>query len=146
MFIQTNPEGNTYYNLLDIAFDTCDTFIFVIRKDMDSNDSIFNIIDMLKESLIEMKEESKWPGTKLLEDTAYVYYYKADDNAKKIIKDISNSLYEWVQPNFPEDLSFIKDEKNWLINMAHEKQAYIITEDLDLVTKIKSIKDLDVVL
>lgn len=72
MFIQTNPKNKAYYNLLDIAFDVCDTFILVIRKDMDCNQSVFNIINMLQDSLIEMKEESEWVGTELLGQTAYV--------------------------------------------------------------------------
>ncbi|MCY6959518.1 stage III sporulation protein AH [Clostridium brassicae] len=145
MFIQTNPKNKAYYNLLDIAFDVCDTFILVIRKDMDCNQSVFNIINMLQDSLIEMKEESEWVGTELLGQTAYVYYYKTNDNAKKIIKSISNSLYEWTQPNFPEDLSFIKNGEAWLINTAHEYEGYLLTEDPILINRLKSIDGLNLV-
>jgi hypothetical protein len=32
--ILSNPKGKVYSDLLDLAFETCDTFQLVLRKDM----------------------------------------------------------------------------------------------------------------
>lgn len=144
MFLVENPENETYFELIDLAFATCDMFILIIRKDMSVNNSIDKILNDLKDSLIEMKEQSSWVSGKLFEDVAQVYYYKTTEQAKKVLKNVSNSLHQWVQPNFPEDLSFIKNGNGWLINTAHERESYIETENKIEIDKILSIKGLNV--
>lgn len=48
--------------------------------------------------------------------------------AREILKSVTNSLHSWVHPDLPEDLSFIKDVKPWLINTSHEFESRIITD------------------
>lgn len=33
MFINSDPKDHVYRDLIDLAFDTCDEFILVVRKD-----------------------------------------------------------------------------------------------------------------
>jgi hypothetical protein len=99
---------------------------------------------VLSGSLIRVKEQSEWPGTILRGDTAFVNYYWTNDEAKRIIKDVSTSLYFWTHPNLPEDLSFIKHGKPWLINTAHENQCSIETEDEHEITRIIGIRGLKI--
>lgn len=144
MFIQTNPEDKTYRDLIDLAFEICDEFVLVVRKDVSINDNINNILEKLQYSLKEVKEQFEWPGTIYFgEQPASVYYYNTDNRAKETLKQVSNSLHDWVQPNLPEDLSFIKNHVPWLINTSHEYESYIETEDkkeIDKIIKIKGLK------
>ena len=39
IIIDSNPKDQVYVDLLDLAFETCDTFHLVLRKDMGSLDS-----------------------------------------------------------------------------------------------------------
>jgi len=39
------------------------------------------------------------------------------------------SLYNWLYPNLPEDLSFYKKGKCFLRSIAHEKRCWIFTDD-----------------
>jgi hypothetical protein len=65
-----------------------------------------------------------------------------DNHANEILKQVSNSLHGWVQPNLPEDLSFIKNHTPWLIDTSHEYESYIENEDEEEIYKILKIKGL----
>ncbi|KFN04094.1 hypothetical protein [Bacillus clarus] len=73
-----------------------------------------------------------------------MYFYYADDNAKNVLKELSNSLYEWVFPDLPEDLSFFKSGKEWLITCSHEKESFIKTEDKKEIERVLNIPGLKV--
>lgn len=146
--IDKNPEDEVYEDLMDLAFDICDTFHLVLRTDMGNIRSLDSFIEKLKDSFIEMKRESKWASTMLAdENKAEVYYFHADENSKKVIKQFSNSLYDWClsEPNIlPEDLSFFKEGHVWLVNCAHERQSHISTEDANEIKQLKSITGLNI--
>lgn len=125
--IYSNPIGEIYELLIDLAFRECNKFILVERKSIPKSENVQNVLNRLKAYLIETREEYEWLGTYLLSgDPATVYYYNTNDNAKKIIKEVSNSLYDWIHPNLPEDLGFYKNNEPWLINTAHEHESCIV--------------------
>ncbi|MES1041227.1 stage III sporulation protein AH [Peribacillus simplex] len=101
------------------------------------------IINKLKASLIELRCESTWASTTLGDDqTANVYYFHAKENAKKIIRLITKSLYEWEMPNSPEDLSFFKQGKFWFGNFFACKTMLIYPENDTEASRIKDIEGL----
>ena len=116
MLITSEPKNNIYRSLIDLAFDLCDEFILVLHKEYRIFDSAKSIIEKLKPYLIEMKEQSTWAGTQLYEDTACVYHYRTSTRAREIIKEVSSAFIS-VDNNliFPEDLSFYKNGKPWLM-------------------------------
>lgn len=141
--ITSEPKNDVYRCLIDLAFDLCDEFTLVLKNDSYLKDNEESILEKLNDHLIEMKKQSEWPGTILGCGFAYVYHYHASLEAREIIKEVSNSLYgSWIWPN-PEDLSFYKSGKPWLVNIAHEKISYILSEDeseIDRITNIKGLK------
>ncbi|EGW41046.1 hypothetical protein [Desulfosporosinus sp. OT] len=154
MFITDDPKDKVYKDLLDFAFSVCDQFIVVIRKDINITKDASAVLESLAPFLIAKREQFEWPGTKLgtgrpdcfgqKAEPATVYYFKTDNEAKKILLEVSNSLHSWMQPNLPEDLSFIKNQNPWLINTSHESISYFETEDKDEIKKIMNIEDLQV--
>lgn len=106
--IVKNPENEAFDALMDLAFEICNEFQLVLRSDMGNNRALDPILNQLKGSFKEMRLESKWASTILEDDNkAEVYFYHADENAKKVVKQLSNSLYDWClsEPNvLPEDL------------------------------------------
>lgn len=144
MYIINDPKAQTYKKLLDIAFEYSDSFILVINKDLDTSKNLINVMNKLKNSLIEMKEESEWPSTKLWKDnTAYIYYYKTTSNAKEILENECNSLFGWLQPELPEDLCFFKDKKCWMATCSHEDIVDFYIEDVNLISKLTNVSGLD---
>ncbi|HFK1461056.1 stage III sporulation protein AH [Bacillus cereus] len=137
IIIDSNPKDQVYVDLLDLAFETCDTFHLVLRKDMGSLDSYDPILKKLELSLIKMRELSEWSSTILGDNqTAKVYFYHANTHAKKILKELSNSLYSWEQPDLPEDLSFFKKGEKWLVSCSHEQESFINTHDKNEIKKV----------
>ncbi|MEY8192391.1 stage III sporulation protein AH [Peribacillus simplex] len=135
------PQKKVYTDLINLAFDTCDRFHLVIRKDMGPLDMFKDFLKQLDSSLIEVKEESEWASNILADgEKAFVYYYHTDSSAKAIILDATNSLYDWVYPQLPEDLSFFKNGKEWLATNSHEQECYILTEDKNEIDKVMNIK------
>ncbi len=136
-----NPQKKVYTDLIALAFDTCDTFHLVLRKDMGLSDALTDFLKQLDGSLIEVKEESEWASNILADgETAFVYYYHTNSSAKAIILNAANSLYDWVYPELPEDLSFFKNGKEWLATNSHEQECYILTEDQNEIDKVMNIK------
>lgn len=153
MFITSDPTHKVYKDLLDFAFSVSDQFILVVRKDIKISRKGMDVLESLSAFLIEKREQFEWPGTRLGTGTdcfgqksepATVYYYKIHNEAKKVLVEASNSLHSWKSPNLPEDLSFIKNQKPWLINTAHEGLSYFETENQDEIEKILTIENLEV--
>jgi len=144
--IEEKPENEVYDALMDLAFETCDVFHLVLRRDMGNIRALDPILEKLKSSFIEMRLESEWASTRLEDhNKAEVYFYHTDENAKRVIKELSNSLYDWClsEPRMlPEDLSFFNDGSVWLVNCAHERESHISINNVGEIEKLKSIKGL----
>lgn len=145
VFIAADPHGQVYRDLLELAFNRCDEFILVVRNTNGLSKRAQILLKKLAPFLKEKKIQYEWPGTRLLGDEpATVYYFKADQSARRIISSYSYSLHGWTQPYLPEDLSFLKQHEPWLINRAHAKESYFMTEDEEEIAQIITIKGLQV--
>jgi hypothetical protein len=75
--------------------------------------------------MTEAQRSSEWPGTKLLDGTACVRQFRIDPESVSILQEAVGSLYDWRQPELPEDLCFFaSDGEPWLVSIAHETDAY----------------------
>src|SRR4051812_23706494 len=118
--ITKDPYGNTYRELIELAFDICDEFHLVLRKDMGDLSKFDPILRKFNQSFKIMKEQSEWASNILGDNqTAKVYYFSTNEHAKKTVLELSNSLFGWVFPNLPEDLSFFKEGEDWLATNSH---------------------------
>lgn len=138
-------KGEDYRSLIELASKKCDKFAFVKRRDMMADEAlvmkIFNkLVEDIQDSFIEMKEQSEWETTRLLEATAYVFYYELNDQTKHFLQTKSNSLFEWISPYLPEDLMFYSGDDVWLAGCSHENFFVISEEFYDYDDLIKSIK------
>ncbi|MBT2214848.1 stage III sporulation protein AH [Virgibacillus dakarensis] len=142
--VKINPENTVYKQLIDLAFNYCDTFHLVIRKDMGKIRDLKNFLSKLEPSLIELREESEWASTILDGETAYVYYYNTQDaTTRDFIKNSVDSLYSWEQPELPEDLSFFKDGEVWLATSSHENECYILPTNQSEIKDLQNINGLE---
>jgi hypothetical protein len=83
--------------------------------------------------LITQKEVTEWPGTKSSSDQPVMAYeYQISESCLAIIKRVSHSLYEWEQPNLPEDIAFLRETKGaMLTTISHERDAYLSLSDAE---------------
>lgn len=139
-------KGEDYRSLVELALKKCDTFAFVMRRDMIADEAAVmarynKLVEGIQDSFIEMKEQSEWETTMLGESTAYVFYYKLSEETKDFLQKTSDSLFGWISPYLPEDLMFFSGDDNWLAVCSHE-QFFVVSEEFkdfdDLFKNIKS--------
>lgn len=123
--ITENVKGKRYKQLIDFLSKHCNRFAFVEdRRMMDIEEErltyIHNMIAYIDEHLVERKIQQEWETTKLVDDTAYVFYFNLNHATKQFLKDHSNSLFDWINPELPEDLMFFQDDKCILATCTHE--------------------------
>lgn len=141
----SNPKDKSYRELLDLMFDLADTFILVERDGMVRNDTVSLFLEEISSYKIVTKDQSAFAGTWLGEGlTEKVHYYKICKETKEILLNHSNSLYDWVYPNLPEDLSFIVKDNYLLVNISHESYGGLFIYDSSMFEKITAIDGLEV--
>lgn len=139
----SEPRGELYSKLLFYSLKLCKSFLLVIRPTVAVKNSAKNVIDELKPYLIEKKAQSEWPGTKLMDGEALVYYFHLNEESVKYLSHISDSLYSWLHPDLPEDLCLLRsDNKQWLVTIPHEKDSYIELTEEEKIELQKSIPEL----
>jgi hypothetical protein len=144
LIFRKEPKGDVYVQLIDLATTICSEFILVNRHQMNIGEKGNLVIQELTPYLKEIKEQDSWPGTQLLEHTATVHYYYLNNDSNKVLKKYVTSLYSWQQPDFPEDLCFLKAQgKPWLISISHEGFSYIQNTNAVELEKLKLIKGID---
>ncbi len=125
------PRGEAYRQLLDFCHARCARVSLVVREMQWLSDAGVEILERLRPHQISVNELSEWPGTKLLADTASVYQYQASPRLLPSLRSAASGLYDWVHPERPEDLCFIrKDGTPMLVSISHERDAYLeLTSD-----------------
>ncbi len=138
--ILEEPIGNTYKQLISLAFNICDEFILVKRDQIDLSKSSETLIEELKPYIKEIKKQDEWPGTRLFGHFADVYYFDCQQELKELLINKADRLYQWMQPELLEDLCFFKSEEEWLITISHENLGVIKTTDRNEILRIREIE------
>ena len=142
--ILEEPTGEMLEQLLICSLSYCETFSVVVRHTIDVAASALQVLEELQPFLVTKLEESEWPGTELLDETATVCRFKLTKETLGILCHASDSLFSWMQPELPEDLCLFRpDGTPWLVTIAHEKDGYLelSTDEMNyLVTELREIK------
>lgn len=146
MYVTSEIKGEVYKNLIEYAYDKCDAVMFVFRRDGFSQEDILklnNLLNQIKKkfsnSILKMRNGSYWVFSKVgysqLDIEGYndppnydklfdIVFLKLNDDIKFYLQSNDN-LYKWLNPNFPEDISFFRNGYCWLYSVAHEEKCYI---------------------
>ena len=128
--ITENVKGKRYKQLINLLSRYCNRFAFVEDRQMMGIEEerlayIHNLITYIEEHLFEMKIQKEWETTRLLDDTAYVFYFNLNNATREFLKDNSNTLFDWIHPKLPEDLMFYQNDKCILAICSHERYFLI---------------------
>lgn len=116
-----NPTGKSYTSLIDLLCAHSDTFYFVTRKELDYD---AKVIEQFQPFIIEQYKTNEWASTKTSGPAATVYKISVCSQTCQLLKKLANSLYDWVAPHLPEDLTFIKNDFVWFFSCSHEEFAH----------------------
>lgn len=82
-------------------------------------------LERLRSWRLSHAEVSAWPGTRLL-GSATLYVHRCAPSPASTLLELSDGLFEWVEPLLPEDLCFMAPSRRaLLVNIAHEREAYL---------------------
>lgn len=120
------PIGNAYRTLLRQLWPHARTFSLVVRKDLGSSNRLTKCLEDLERSRIETRMSESWPGTGLIGRVAEVHIFNADQQAFASILKHSVRLFEWLQPELPEDLAVYHGDGSVLLEtIAHERDGRV---------------------
>jgi len=141
--ITQEPEADVYCKLLQYALIPCSLASVVVRPDLPLTSHGNQLLEELSPFLQEKVISNEWPGTQLVEGNAVVHYFAYDKRSVDILLKHSTRLYQWVQPDLPEDLGLLRSlEKPWLVSIGHEKDSYLLMDEAEMTDFVKVIPEI----
>ena len=124
------PTGSAYRSLVDFglahsAFVSC-----VVRRDLGLGSRGQSVLRKPEPSLVERGVTRAWPGTELLGGTALLHTFSFDESVAGVLRRSVHGLYDWQQPELPEDLAFLRDTGPPLLtSISHEHDGFLTLSD-----------------
>lgn len=115
-----NQTGEVYQQLINVLCSYSDKFYFITRKELSYD---MKIIKNFEPYIVETYKTKKWANTMTDGPSATVYVIDVNPETCLLLQQLANSLYDWVSPKLPEDLTFIKNNHPWFTSTAHEEFA-----------------------
>ena len=125
-WIVREPTGLDYTQLIEFCAKRCAKFTFVLQRPKQLREGCHQFLDTLKKDLIEVIDQTEWPGTKLTHSAAPVHWFRLTPESIAVLKAKVSSIYEWLVPNLPEDLAFYRPDGSALLGTSsHERFTFI---------------------
>jgi hypothetical protein len=132
-----------YEDILDYAIGKSATFLLVVRDSLGLSSRATELLERLRSSLVKDRRGSRWPGTELIKGTARIVEYTYTRESKDILKQVAKDLYDWKQPDLPEDLCLLKPSGDvWMATISHERDAFFEMETEELTAMLSHIPGL----
>jgi hypothetical protein len=120
------PRDAAYRTLVDVLVVAAAEFFLVVRDQLELGPSGAAVLQELMPFRVRQNRTNAWPGTELIGHQATVSYFRSCAEAGAVLKRACDGLYDWRQPEFPEDLGFLAaNGAVVLASVAHEGDAWI---------------------
>jgi ribosomal protein L10 len=116
--ITENPVDEIYRKLIKVLCNNSDKLYFVTREELKYNQEI---LEQFKPYTIESYKTKEWANTMAKGPAATVYVVESSAETCRLLQQFANTLYDWVAPKLPEDLTFIKNNFEWFSCTTHEE-------------------------
>ena len=128
--VRSEPRGDEYRSLIDCASKTCAIALVVVRPTIALSKQGSSVLGRLEPYLQNRSEEAEWPGTRLESGCASIFRYRLTRECQDILKGSARSIYEWHQPDLPEDLCFLRlGGEPYFVSISHEHDSYFVLSD-----------------
>ncbi|MCU1373172.1 MAG: hypothetical protein JWO68_458 [Actinomycetia bacterium] len=124
--IPTEPTGETYRRLLELANRSCTEALLVVHPRDGLSSGASDVLASLAPHRLSVEDRSSWPGTTLAGRTAEVHTFRFDGGVGDLLGAAVDGLYAWQQPDRPEDLCLLRHGEPWLVTVAHQGAAHLV--------------------
>ncbi|MFB5761922.1 leucine-rich repeat domain-containing protein [Paenibacillus medicaginis] len=164
----TDPRGEAYEQIIDLAIQKSESFVLGEKignsPDVDRS-HIANVLEALEPYLMktiviqdddraEVERIRKNFNSHAFYTTGTYYFYKCCEESGRVLKQMANRLSDWVYPNLPEDLCFLKKgggdylysvvhEHMYGIDVTEEEAVELMNRITGLFLKLQAHQDLD---
>ncbi|MDO7907775.1 leucine-rich repeat domain-containing protein [Paenibacillus sp. JX-17] len=145
MQLYTDPRGQAYQQIIDVAVQHSEYFVlgekFGDAPDVDRSRywAVLNRLEPYLEKKIVIDGDDQEDVSRIRETyrshafyTAGTYYwYRCCEESGQLLKQVADRLSDWIYPNLPEDLCFVKKGGgDYLYSIVHERMYGMeVTED-----------------
>ena len=151
MEVISDIKGKVYEDLVRYASKRCDAVMFVFckvpfrgEKLMELEETKSKVKKKLEKSFLKDREGNEWvytgryyPWVGNKKMGSNILFYKFDEDLVDFLLKNDN-LYNWLNPDFPEDIAFFKDGYCWLYSVAHEEMCVIYCSDKKEYVEMKN--------
>jgi hypothetical protein len=133
IFYQNLIENN-YFCLLDFVKLIADSFQFVRSPELLITDKIKKMMKELESYTIQQYTTNHWPGTRLNNGEQFnAFHYKVFPESIDVLKKYSQSIFDWNENDFIEDLSFFRKDNSIIMgSIIHEKEWWLNLKEYEL--------------
>ncbi len=131
--LRREPRGAEYRSLVAALAWLATHALVVVRDEVWLDEGGEKLVDELTAAGATPERADRWPGTALAGGRATVLRAALDARVRHLLSEAVNGLYEWQQPDRPEDLAFLRrDGTALLASIAHEEDGFLVLDEDEL--------------
>ena len=128
--LEPEPSLALYHRLIDLALERCPLALLVLRPELELTEVGQVVLGSLDPYVEERVKSTRWPGTDIFGTQADVFYFRLEAGSAKVLREATDHLFGWCQPDLPEDLCFLREDRRpWLVTIAHERDGYLVLSE-----------------
>lgn len=128
-FFQQEPRGKAWRELLTAAGASVTRGLLVLRTDAPMAQRGVEVLAALTPWRIPSQA---WPLPGPPAPGAEALWFRVDEGSLALLARCADGLYEWTQPDLPEDLCLFRpDGAPWLITLAHARDASLLLHEAE---------------
>ena len=138
------PAGGRYDALLSVALRYC-AYGLLVLQDFPWNETTRAALEDLEKWRLNEVIGTEWPGTKTLKE-ARLHVLKFDSGLCAALQRLTRRLYQWEQPNLPEDLCLFRASgEPWLVSIAHEADGWLLLRPSEAKAVVETLRPLSLI-
>jgi hypothetical protein len=143
-YLKTDLKSPLYQAVVDLGTQRRCSVLMVVRDSIPLSQGASAVLRELEPFLIEKKEASQWPGTILTTSVALVFRYLLCTLSASVLKNATDHLYGWAQPDLPEDLCLVGEAgAPFLTTISHEEESYFHLSAKEREDLVRAIPEID---
>lgn len=139
--VRREPRGALLRDLLLTGLRYCDQFLVALSA-MKLTEHGRAVVTALEPFLIECADKEEYPAARLLSGTMAVCTYRLSPESVEVLLSATDRLFEWVEPDLPNDLCLLRGDQPWLVTMASDHEAVLVLEESQLEEMAALARDL----